>query len=468
MKRNQHISEEGNFYKNFIKSVLEDEMVFLCNGKDKLNELKSSLSEIGIKKISDIETICGEHPQKVDQIIDKFYLYANAFFQELLKINNFSFLTGAGASIPFGSKSVRDISKSEIDLNGSLKNLYEEMRKNFLDTNESKDFESFLGFLFNILTLLPYKKGLFDFKIADVENIRNLISEIKKQFVEKYCNPPYSDKIIEGYKKDNPFEIHQKLIRKILVRPFPLRRPNIFTLNYDLMFEKAMDKMGIVYVDGFVGTSERIFKPESFNFDFYYPATTTEGKVNRLERVIHLYKLHGSIDWIKVQSTPFNIMGIVKKSLEVLKENEFLDLLVYPSPMKEGETIGFPYSEVFRRFADVIQQPQSVLITLGYSFGDEHINRIIYESFSIPSFNLIIVGYTKKSIEEVRAKIGDDERVTYIGGELFGDFKNFVEKILPSVSQMELEGRIIKTLKRLLPQERGQEENISKGGDNNE
>jgi len=468
MKRNQHIGEEGNFYKNFIKSVLEDEMVFLCNGKDKLNELKSSLSEIGIKKISDIETICGEHPQKVDQIIDKFYLYANAFFQELLKINNFSFLAGAGTSIPFGSESIRDISKLEIDLNKALKKLYEEMRKIFLDTVESKDFESFLGFLFNILTLLPYKKALFDFKIADVENIRNLISEIKKQFVKKYCNPPYSDKIIEGYKKDNPFEIHQKLIRKILVRSFPLRRQNIFTLNYDLMFEKAMDKMGIVYVDGFVGTSERIFKPESFNFDFYYPATTTEGKVNRLERVIHLYKLHGSIDWIKVQSTPFNIMGIVKKSPEVLKKDEFLDLLVYPSPMKEGETIGFPYSEVFRRFADVIQQPQSVLITLGYSFGDEHINRIIYESFSIPSFNLVIVGYTKKSIEEVRTKIGDDERITYIGGESFGDFKNFVEKILPNVSQMELEERIIKTLKRLLPDEREQEEDISKGGDNNE
>lgn len=468
METNPHINEGEIFYKNFINSLLENKLIFLCNGKDKLNELKSSLSEIGINEASDIETFSEEQYKKVSQIIDKFYLYSNAFFQELLKINNFSFLTGAGTSIPFGSESIRDISKLKINLSGNLKKLYNNIKDLFLDTNESKDFESFLGFLFNILTLLPYKRALFDFKIADVENIRNLISEIKKQFVKKYCNPPYSDKIIKGYKKDNPFEIHQKLIRKILVRSFPLRRPNIFTLNYDLMFEKAMDKMGIVYVDGFVGTSERIFKPESFNFDFYYPATTTEGKVNRLERVIHLYKLHGSIDWIKVQSTPYNIMGIVKKSPEVLKEDEFLGLLVYPSPMKEGETIGFPYSEVFRRFADVIQQPQSVLITLGYSFGDEHINRIIYESFSMPSFNLVIVGYTKKSIEEVRTKIGDDERVTYIGGESFGDFKNFVEKILPSVTQMELEERIIKTLKRLLPDEREQKEDIPKGGDNNE
>lgn len=468
METNENNSKEKDFRKDFINSLLEDKLVFLCNGKDKLNELKKSLSEIGIKQISDIETVYGEQPQKVNQIIDKFYLYANAFFQELLKINNFSFLVGAGTSIPFGSKSIRDISRLEIDLNGNLRKLYGGIRNSFLNTNKSKDFESFIGFLFNISTLLPYEKDLFDFKISDVENIRDLISEAKKQFVEKYCNPPYPDNIKEGYPKNNYFRIHQEFIRKVLVRSFPLRRPNIFTLNYDLMFEKAMDKMGIVYVDGFVGTSERIFKPESFNFDFYYPATTTEGKVNRLERVIHFYKLHGSIDWIKVQSTPFNIMGIAKKSPEGLNKDEFLDLLVYPSPMKEGQTIGFPYSEIFRRFAEVIQQPQSVLITLGYSFGDEHINRIIYESFSIPSFNLIIVGHTKKSIEKIRAKIGDDERVTYIGGEPFGNFKNFVEKILPSVSQMELEERIIKTLKKLLPQEKEQEENISKGDDNNE
>lgn len=313
MKANQHINDEKDFCRDFIKSLLEDKLVFLCNGKDKLNELKESLSEIGIKKNgSDIETVCGEQPQKVYQIIGKFYLYANAFFQEILKINNFSFLAGAGTSIPFGSKSIRDISKLEIDLNGNLKKLYKEMRKIYLDNSESKDFESFLGFLFNILTLLPYKNELFDFKIADVGNIRNLISDIKKQFVEKYCSLPYFGETMKEYKKDNLFEIHQELIRKILVRPFPLRRPNVFTLNYDLMFEKAMDKMGIVYVDGFVGTSERIFKPESFNFDFYYPATTTEGKVNRLERVIHFYKLYGSIDWLKVQGTSFNIMGIAK------------------------------------------------------------------------------------------------------------------------------------------------------------
>jgi len=463
----KHEMQEEKFQKEFIKSVIEDDLVFFCNGKDKIKEMKASLSDIGIEGSSNIDEIYHGQSQKISQIINKFYGYANSFFQELLKINNFSLLSGAGTSIPFGSKSIRDVSKLDIKLQRIQGKLYDDLKKIFLETDEKKDFESFLSFLFTIKTSLLYKNKLFDFKIENIEDISILIQEIKKKFVEEFCNPPYKDRIIEGYSKDNPFKIHQDLVRKILVRSFPLRRPNIFTLNYDLMFEKAMDEMGIVYVDGFIGTAERIFKPESFNFDFYYPAATTEGKVSRLEKVIHFYKLHGSIDWIKVKRTPYNIIGILKKSPDVLKPDVFSDLLVYPTPMKEGETIGFPYSEVLRRFANIIQQPQSVLVTLGYSFGDEHINRIIYEAFSIPSFNLIVIGYTKKSIEEIQRKIGsDDERITYIGGELFGDFKNFVERILPSVSQMELEEKIIKKLNRFFPEKR--EEESALNGDDNE
>lgn len=460
-------SEESSPYESFIKFLLENKLIFVCNSKDKIKEIKDSLSECGINEISDLEKVYKDKIQKVNQLIDKFYLYANAFFQELLKINNFSFLFGAGTSIPFGSKSIRDVSNLEIQLKEELQELYLQLENIFLETSEKKDFESFLCYLYNIKNLISYQGKAFDFRIAHLENIDYLIQAIKKVFVEKACKPPYPNKIVKGYPKNNPFKIHQEIIRKVLVRSFPLRRPNIFTLNYDLMFEIAMDKMGIVYVDGFLGTTERIFKPESYNFDFYYPATTTEGKVNRLERVIHLYKLHGSIDWIRTHRTPFNVMGIVKKSPDFLNPDDFSDLLIYPTPMKEEETIGFPYSEIFRRFANIIQQPQSVLITLGYSFGDEHINKIIYEAFSIPSFNLVIIGYTKEIIDEIKNKIdGDDERITFLGGEMLGDFKNFVDRIFPSVPQMELEEKILRTLKQLFPDEIEPKATISHGEEN--
>src|SRR5204863_3412176 len=95
------------------------------------------------------------------------------------------------------------------------------------------------------------------------------------------------------------FRAYQDLLKKILTRPLNLKRTNIFTLNYDTLAEKAADGEGIVLIDGFVGTLSRIFRPECYDQDLYFPAQTTEGRVHRLDRVAHLYKLHGSITWIR-------------------------------------------------------------------------------------------------------------------------------------------------------------------------
>ncbi|MCH3061169.1 hypothetical protein K3W75_14740, partial [Listeria monocytogenes] len=54
-----------------------------------------------------------------------------------------------------------------------------------------------------------------------------------------------------------------------------------------------------------------------------------------------------------------------------------------------------PYTDLMRSFQDNLTQKNSVLITLGYSFGDDHIKRIILNNLSIPSFRLIILGDTE-------------------------------------------------------------------------
>jgi len=53
-------------------------------------------------------------------------------------------------------------------------------------------------------------------------------------------------------------------------------------------------------------------------------------------------------------------------------------------------SLNFPYSELFRKFADRLQQPEAVLFVVGYSFYDEHVNDIIYQALANPSFTLII------------------------------------------------------------------------------
>src|SRR5581483_12137027 len=97
--------------------------------------------------------------------------------------------------------------------------------------------------------------------------------------------------------KEGALKVHRRFVKKILTRPLNLRRVNMFTLNYDTLIESAADAEGSVLVDGFIGTLRRIFRPESYDLDFYFPAQTTEGRVHRFDRALHLYKLHGSITW---------------------------------------------------------------------------------------------------------------------------------------------------------------------------
>src|SRR5207244_725517 len=111
--------------------------------------------------------------------------------------------------------------------------------------------------------------------------------------------------------------------------------------------EQGADAAGAVLIDGFVGTVNRVFRPESYDQDLYFPAETTEGRVHRFDRVLHLCKLHGSITWLLEPPSQENPYGI---KFTDLPEPPPGKLLVYPTPAKFGETLGMPYAELFRRF----------------------------------------------------------------------------------------------------------------------
>ena len=69
----------------------------------------------------------------------------------------------------------------------------------------------------------------------------------------------------------NKYIFHEKFLKSLMQRPLNLQRANIFTSNYDLAFEYAFDNLGIKYIDGFSGFHHRYFKPETFNYDIFYP-----------------------------------------------------------------------------------------------------------------------------------------------------------------------------------------------------
>ncbi|MBE0613816.1 MAG: SIR2 family protein [Burkholderiales bacterium] len=249
--------------------------------------------------------------------------------------------------------------------------------------------------------------------------------------------------------KEDSLADHRRLIKKVLTRPLNLRRANLFTLNYDTLIEKAADAEGAVLVDGFVGTLRRIFRPESYNLDFYFPAQTTEGRVHRFDRALHLYKLHGSITWHRCAADWENPYGLYATFYnEVAPED---DVQIFPSPLKYGQALGLPYSELFRRFGSAIAQPQSVLFAVGYGFGDEHVNAIIRQALAIPSFTLVVVDPAPKSDFVSHLKLLGDERVWLVGGWELGTFEHFVGKLLPDLREEEITDKVMKTYKALAP-----------------
>ena len=269
--------------------------------------------------------------------------------------------------------------------------------------------------------------------------VHNLIREINRSLTS-LTNLP-----VKG--KEDSITDHRRLIKKVLTRPLNLRRANLFTLNYDTLIEKAADAEGAVLVDGFVGTLRRILRPESYDLDFYFPAQTTEGRVHRFDRALHLYKRHGSITWHRCAADWENPYGLYATFYN--QEAPEDDVQIYPSPLKYGQALGLPYSELFRRFGSAIVQPQSVLFVIGYGFGDEHVNAIIRQALAIPSFTLVVVDPAPGSTFVTHLKELGDERVWLVGGWQLGTFEHFVGKLLPDLREEEITDKVMKTYKAL-------------------
>jgi len=412
----------------------------------------------------EIVQFSGDDEKSLEEL-KELKLRITCFFQEALKLDTVSFLFGTGSSRPLGAESIYEIPLSickKIQEN-KAKDICEKLVSCISDNKCDSEagckinLEKFLGDLIRLKNVEECFKGLLVFKseegkkgeeskkTEESKKIEGLIKLIKQELFTS-CNVPQINKVSAEYKAD-PLKVHKEFIKKILARPLNLKRINLLTTNYDLAFEQTMDALGVIYIDGFVGNIKRTLKPEVYNYDYYFPASTTEGSVHRLDKVVHLYKLHGSLDWVECTPDSRNIYGIEQKK-DPAKFDE--SIIIYPQPMKEEETLGFPYSEMFRRFASIIQQPQNALVTYGYGFGDKHINRVIFNALSISTFHLIVVshGWTL-ALKQFYEMTKDDSRVSFLIGDYLGDWKRFVFEMLPDIKQLELEENILKTMKKL-------------------
>ncbi len=212
-------------------------------------------------------------------------------------------------------------------------------------------------------------------------------------------------------------------------------RLQIFTTNYDRLIEYGCDRVGLRIIDRFVGAINPIFRSSRIDVDMHYNPPGIRGEPRYLEGVVRLTKLHGSIDW-RFENSELRRYGIpfgasIKHS--DMPSTPLKTVMIYPNPAKDVETSEYPYSELFRDFSSSLCRPNSVLVTYGYGFGDDHINRVIDHMLTIPSTHLVIISYDDPSnrIYNFCDKVGRAAQISLLIGSHFAGMKPLVEHYLP-------------------------------------
>jgi hypothetical protein len=364
-------------------------------------------------------------------------------FSKILESRNLSFLIGSGCSLGAGGiPTMVQLAKYFFNPDADMIALMSKPLKSLVLKQEHKDTLTELNidiskepFVSNIETFLGtlYSYKFYLEQINDQEKlvrINSVISQTKKFILYQCLNEENNgnDSSISNNYRD--------FYRKLSLRDSNLPKPNVFTTNYDLYSERVMDDLGIHYTNGFSGFVERYFNPSIFNYALAEQMDISSMKWNIIDSFIYFFKIHGSVNWIEKQdgNKLFKIRELQNVTFNSLKDEE--NVMIYPSPIKQNASLGSPYSDLFREFQRRIAQNQSVLVTMGFSFGDEHINNLIYQALTIPTFRLVIfsdLGYHKgenhiiirENIDRLRKL--NDPRIWIIGSDKEFEDKEYEE-----------------------------------------
>ena len=125
------------------------------------------------------------------------------------------------------------------------------------------------------------------------------------------------------------------------------------------MFEQSACESNFVVIDGFSFSQPRIFSGRNYDYDI---VSRNQSRVkeedNFIQKVFHLYKLHGSVNWEK------------QDNKIIQKEEPDEPLMIYPHQSKYESSYEQPYFEMMSRFQSNLRKENVFLITIGFSFGE--------------------------------------------------------------------------------------------------
>lgn len=291
----------------------------------------------------------------------------------------------------------------------------------------------------NIEALLSRCEAYLQVKTS--AEVTSFITESKKVILEKcseFIDPTDA----------NQLAAHRTFLHRLSRRRARDSRLKLFTTNYDLCFETAAGRQGLVVLDGFSFTQPRQFDPRFFLYDIVRRPTTGDEVGTPLEGVFHIYKLHGSVNWSRKAENEIEVEP---------KPAPDSACLIYPAKGKYQQSYVQPHLELVSQYFSVLREPNTCLIVAGFGFNDDHLSEPILAAVRTnPHLRLIIVNpsaddLTARPKEKNKywdtlfslSKQGED---VWLINANFGDFA----EMIPDLKSLTPAQRLTRDIKHLI------------------
>ncbi len=193
---------------------------------------------------------------------------------------------------------------------------------------------------------------------------------------------------------------------------------DVFSLNYDLCIETALTHWDQSFVNGFT--------PEGWR-----PV-----ELNGNDCPLRLFKLHGSLDWVEDEEFGLCSLRYPRHKFAGDMEGVRRPLLIFGthhklSPREPFLSLAYQFSQ---RVLDT-----SLLVVIGYSFGDAHVNEIVIQGVRRnPRLHVVVVSPEFPSFVQTHPQLSRNPRVVLMpstardalnNGGLLQRIKNRIKEI---------------------------------------
>lgn len=363
------------------------------------------------------------------------------------------------------------------DIDSAFKDRIQKAAEKIAQNNNrgEPNIEDSIRVISELLRGLEILEGAEEKESSDYIKLKNEYHKLIADFTDSISAIEHSIASANEVERERAFNYLVNFLMSFASRTGIRERLNIFTTNYDRLIEAGAEIAGLHLLDRFTGTLTPIFRSSRLDIDMHYNPPGMRGEPRYLEGVTRFTKLHGSIDWIDTGDDirriglPFGSKDITNfLNAPGLSGTDSRKIMIYPNSAKDRETSEYPYVELFRDFAAALCRPNSTLVTYGYGFGDDHINRIIKDMLTIPSTHLVIISYNdigeqaeERDASDVIIKehadgrivrfykeLGRPSQVSMLIGTDIADFKTLVDYFMPKPSIDKASIRMSELLKQ--------------------